>query len=85
MSDKEMCYVAADPEQPGAAWALCVDDPRFDAQTTRNVASWVKAGAHIRRVDIDTGMSMLRKWKRPEFLPLLPEQQAVSDRINGGE
>ena len=26
-----------------------------------------------------------QKWQYSEFLPLLPEQQAVSDRINGGE
>jgi hypothetical protein len=29
MPDDDFCYVATDPEQPGAAFAMCVDKPEF--------------------------------------------------------
>ena len=60
-----MCYVAADPKQPGAAWAICVDDPKYHKETARFVAEAVRKGAHVLRVDKDTGCAMLNKWVRP--------------------
>ena len=64
MSD-EMCYVAADPEQPGAAYAACVDDPRFAKYTARDISTWVKNGANVVRVSCDDAREMLKKWVRP--------------------
>jgi hypothetical protein len=58
-------YVAADPLQPGAAWAICVDKPEFAKDTTKTVAGYIKQGATVMRVDRETGMAMLDKWVRP--------------------
>lgn len=66
MSDKEMVYVAADPAQPGAAWAIVVDDPKYPKDTAKSIAAWVRKGANVMRVDIDTGREMLLKWVRPK-------------------
>lgn len=64
--DKEvMCYVAADPTQPGAAWAAVVDDHRDDKTTAKDIAGWVKKGANIERVTVERAREMLLAWKRP--------------------
>ena len=61
-----MCYVAADPSQPGAAWAAMVDMPDHQKDTAKEIASWVRQGAHVMRIDTDTARQMLSKWVRPE-------------------
>ena len=63
MSD--MCYVAADPKQPGAAWAIAVDKPEYAKYTAKCIAGWVRKGANVMRVDRDTGIDMITKWVRP--------------------
>lgn len=60
-----MFYVAEDPQQPGAAFASCVDEPQFAKSTAKDVAAWIKRGAIIRRVDAETMQQMIRAWKRP--------------------
>lgn len=65
MSDRTMVYVAADPKQPGAAWAVCVDNPEHQKDTARNISQWVREGANVQRVDLETGRAMLMKWVRP--------------------
>ena len=64
MSD-EMCYVAADPKQPGAAWAICIDDPRYAKYTARDISTWTLKGANVMRVPHKVGLEMLEKWVRP--------------------
>lgn len=61
-----MLYVAADPNQPGAAWAACVDDPRWASSTAKDIAKWVRNGATIMRVTPEVGREMLSKWVHPE-------------------
>lgn len=65
-SEPQMCYVAADPAQPGAAWAAAVDRPEFAKETAKDIAKWVKKGANVMRVDVETARSMLTKWERPK-------------------
>ena len=62
---EEMAYVAADPKQPGAAWACTVDDPKYAKDTAKTIAGWVRKGANVMRVDLDTARAMLIKWERP--------------------
>ena len=66
MNTKPMLYVAADPEQPGAAWACCVDEPQYAKDTAKTIAQWVRKGANIIRVDMDTARAMMMKWERPQ-------------------
>lgn len=61
-----MCYVAADPAQPGAAWAYCLDTPRYAKDTARDIARWVRDGAVVQRVTPAVAREMLIKWVRPE-------------------
>lgn len=61
----EMAYVAADPLQPGAAWACIVDEPRYAKDAAKEVARWIRQGANVMRVDVDTARAMLMKWERP--------------------
>lgn len=61
----EMAYVAADPKQPGAAWACIVDDPKYINDTAKEIAAWVRKGANVMRVDIDTARAMMMMWERP--------------------
>ena len=61
----DMCYVASDPNQPGAAWAATVDKPEFAKDTAKTISGWVKDGAIVLRVDVPAAREMLRKWKRP--------------------
>ena len=65
-TNERFCYVAADPKQPGAAWACVVDDPRWAKDTSKTVASYIKEGATVMRVSLDEGSAMLNKWVRPE-------------------
>lgn len=66
-----MCYVAADPNQPGAAWGCRIDDPNYrdnpadKKQTAKTLADWVKRGGIIMYVPIEQGKEMLLKWVRP--------------------
>ena len=69
MIEGKMLYVAADPAQPGAAWAACVDDPRWAKDTARDIAQWVRKGATVMRVTPAVGREMMMKWKRPEKKP----------------
>jgi len=59
-----MFYVAEDPNQPGTAFASCIDEPQFAESTAKDVAGWIKRGAVIRRVDGPTMQKMLKAWKR---------------------
>lgn len=63
---EEMAYVAADPKQPGAAWAVIVDDPKYAKDTAKEIASWVRKGASVERVTVDVARAMIMKWVRPE-------------------
>jgi hypothetical protein len=65
MNDKAMCYVAADPQQPGAAWAGMADLPEYKKDTAKEIANWVRSGANIMYVDVETARAMLSKWVRP--------------------
>ena len=60
-----MAYVAEDPKQPGAAWAITMIDPKWAKDTAETLAQWVKDGAIIKHVDLETGKAMLMKWVRP--------------------
>ena len=61
-----MCYVAVDPEQPGAAYAICVDDPDYPKDTANFVAREIRKGANVLRVDRSTGVGMIDKWVRKQ-------------------
>ena len=63
--DDEMCYVAADPAQPGAAWAICTDEPEYAKEIAKSISVWVREGAQIMRVTRDAGVEMMMKWERP--------------------
>jgi hypothetical protein len=66
MKDEGMCYVAADPKQPGAAWAATADKPQYAKDTAKIIADWVRRGANVMRVPTETAREMLSKWVRPE-------------------
>ena len=66
MNTEPMAYVAADPLQPGAAWACTVDEPKYAKDTAKALADWVKRGAIVQRVDLQTAREMMMKWERPE-------------------
>ena len=70
-------YVAADPSQPGAAWAACVDEPKFAKDTAKTVAGYIKDGATVMRVDSKVGNEMLRKWVRPVKKEKTESQQSL--------
>lgn len=65
MSEQVMVYVAADPNQPGAAWAITVDKPEYAKDTAKCLADWIRKGANVMRVDRETGIAMIDKWERP--------------------
>jgi len=72
MAKKEcMFWVAADPNQPGAAFAACADEPQYAAETAESLADWRERGATPQRVDRDTMTAMLKAWKRPGQMSLL--------------
>lgn len=62
---ERMCYVAADPKQPGSAWAACVDNPKYAKENAEEIASWLKDGANIERVPVVQAREMLAKWVDP--------------------
>ena len=64
--DEQMCYVAADPAQPGSAWGAAVDLPDCKADTQKFVRDWIKQGANVERVSVTRAREMLRAWVRPE-------------------
>jgi len=70
MSSEVMVYVAADPTQPGAAWAAFVDDPKYGQSIKKDlakeIASWVRAGAEVQRVSVQQARDMMAKWERPQ-------------------
>ena len=63
--EKVMCYVAADPLKPGTAWAATLDLQDRKGDIAEEVASWIREGANVMRVDVDTARAMLTKWERP--------------------
>lgn len=65
MSTEEMAYVAADPKQPGAAWAVMVDDPKYAKDLAKEIAGWIRKGANVMRVTIPEAREMVMKWERP--------------------
>ena len=77
MSEDRMCYVAADPAQPGAAWAACADDPRWAKDTAKDVASWLRNGATVMRVTPEVAREMMMKWVRPEKKTMASKQEAL--------
>ena len=60
--DPQMLYVAADPAQPGAAWAACADDPRWEKHTADDIAEWESQGAIVMRVPVAEAIKMLNVW-----------------------
>ena len=70
MSEQTMVYVAADPAQPGAAWAAFVDDPTIGPDVKKDMAKelagWVRKGAQVQRVPVEQAREMMAKWVRPE-------------------
>ena len=64
--ETQMVYVAVDPSQPDAAWALCVDKPENAKYTAKDLAAWARRGAVVMRVDVETAIVMTRKWIRAE-------------------
>ena len=74
MKDEGMCYVAADPNQPGAAWAATVDDPKYADSNSKTIAKWIKQGASVLRVHTQTARDMLAMWERPEKKPTAAKQ-----------
>ena len=76
MTHEPMAYVAADPEQPGAAWACCLDRPEHAKDTAEALSDWVLRGANIMRVDINTAREMMLRWdeKKPTADAMLKER-----------
>ena len=66
MDTTPMVYVAVDPSQPDAAWALCVDKPENARHTAKDLARWARKGSVVMRVDVETAIVMTRKWIRAE-------------------
>lgn len=66
-----MFWVAADPLQPGSAFAACADDPQYAAETAESLQDWRARGATPERVDSETMVKMLAAWKHPELTDLL--------------
>ena len=66
MSEQRMVYVAADPTQPGAAWAAFVDSPDMKKEIAKEMASWIRKGATVLRVTPDEARAMLMLWVHPD-------------------
>lgn len=60
----EFAYIAKKKSQPGAAYAVCVDDLRFKKETAEVVAEWITEGAIVERVPIEVAREMLGKYVR---------------------
>lgn len=69
MNTEKAVYVAADPQQPGAAWAAFADDPSYGPEVKKDmaeeIASWVRKGAQVERVSAAQAREMLDKWVKP--------------------
>lgn len=63
--NERMCYVAEDPDQPGAAFAASVIAPGREKDNAKCVADWIRRGATVRTVTSEAANEMLGKWKRP--------------------
>lgn len=72
--ESPMFYVAEDGDQPGAAFAACVDKPEFREANLKDMADWVKRGATIRHVDRETMLTMMKAW--------LPESRQLPLKLN---
>jgi len=71
-----MCYVAVDPEQHDAAWAICEDDPKRKKDVAKDVARWIEEGSNVMRVRSNVAIVMFEKWVRKrESLELLFSQK----------
>mgnify|MGYP005607156139 FL=1 len=83
-----MVYVAADPAQPGAAWAAFVDDPSHSKAVkddmATEIASWVRKGANVMRVTTHQAREMMQKWERPKK-PALHAQEQEDDLFAGDD
>lgn len=56
-----MFYVATNANTPDAAWASCIDLPKYRHETAKTIAQWVRNGAVVKRVDGDTMEAMIRR------------------------
>lgn len=61
-----LVYVAADPDQPGAAWAARVADLSDKRATANKIAGWLRDGATVMLVTPEVAREMMGKWVRPE-------------------
>lgn len=61
-----MVYVAADPKQEGAAYAIIVDDGRDIVHLYELLVEWARDGAIPTRCTREEGLAMLHKWVRPQ-------------------
>lgn len=59
-----MMYVACDPRQPGAAYAICVSGSRFSEWTAEEVRQWLLNGADVKIVEDAVAIEMLKKWRK---------------------
>ena len=57
-----MLYVASHPEYPDEAFAICVDEPQWRAETAKTLAVWIKHGANVMRVDAKQGKEMIDRF-----------------------
>lgn len=68
MSTDRMVYVAADPEQPGAAWAIAADagpeDKVWRKELAKTLADWMRRGATVMHVTHRVGCDMLDKYEK---------------------
>ncbi len=78
-SNENMVYVAADPKQPGAAWAIAADndDPKWKKELAKTLADWIKQGATVMHVPHLQGCDMLEKWVRPEKASKAQKQESL--------
>ena len=60
------CYVAEDPNQPGAAWGAAADRPEWAKDTAKSVKEFINDGAIVKRVTTEEARTMLSKWVRPK-------------------
>ena len=59
MTNETMAYAARFPGKPGFG-AVCVDRPEFAKDTAKDIAGWIRKGATIERVSVESaraGMS----------------------------
>ena len=67
--DVEMWYVAEDPAQPGAAYAVSAeyrgDDKAMRKRAAETISQWLKAGAIVHRMTLEQAREMLSRWVRP--------------------